>query len=192
MPYFKIIKFLFSNNTVSLIAFWKVELINNQNFSWYQVYRYYKKAKDNNDLNTTFWFWWRLANFMFTSPAAKGRKAARRIQRKLMADYNIEVMLGASIGFNPFIQHFTGIVISDKAKIGNNMVIRQCVTIGVKTTVNNTSGRILIGDNVQIGANTCIIGDNLTIGDNVIIGSMVFVNKNIQSDTVYIEKKTYQ
>ena len=192
MPYIKIIKFLLLNNTETLITFWKSELINHDKFTWYQVYRSYKKARDNNDLNGTFWFWWRLANFMFTSPVGTGRKAARRIQRRLMADYNIEIMLGASIGFNPYIQHFTGIVISDKAEIGNNAVIRQCVTIGVKTTVNNTSGCIFIGDNIQIGANTCIIGDNLTIGDNVIIGSMAFVNKNIQSDTVYIEKKNYQ
>lgn len=124
---------------------------------------------------------------MYSDTKSFSRKAARKIQRKLISEYNIEIMLGAKIGVNPFIQHFTGIVISNKANIGDNMVIRQCVTIGVRKT-DNHSGTIHIGKNVRIGANSCIIGDSINIGDNVIIGAMSFVNKNIPANTIFYKK----
>ncbi len=66
--------------------------------------------------------------------------------------------------FDPYLKfkgkvifpHFIGIVIG-KAQIGNNVIIRQNVTIGRKG--KNTDKYPTIGDNVEIGAGSIILGD---------------------------------
>ncbi|GAB82392.1 putative acetyltransferase [Shimwellia blattae DSM 4481 = NBRC 105725] len=177
------------NDTSELKRFWTNEFMKNgEKFCWLKFTSQYKKHKDNNKLNALFWFWWRLANHMFISGNGAARKTARKIQRQLMCTYNIEVMLGANIGLNPFIQHFAGVVISDRVVAGDNLNIKQGVTIGVKSTNASEIQKIIIGDNVSIGANACIISDDIEIGHNVIIGALSLVNKSIPDNSVYYRK----
>lgn len=72
-----------------------------------------------------------------------------------------------------------GVVISSEAKIGDNCVIYQHVTIGA-----GKDGYPTIGNNVTIYSNTVIIG-NIKIGDNTIIGACSFVNTDVPANTVY-------
>lgn len=106
--------------------------------------------------------------------------------------YSSDINPGAKIGPGLKLSHYPGVIIRGGAIIGDNALIRQGVTIGIKR--ENEAGCIRIGDNVEIGANCCIIG-NLIIGNNVTIGAMTLVNKNISDNvTVFSEKTmaTYQ
>ncbi|WP_391529496.1 DapH/DapD/GlmU-related protein [Photorhabdus akhurstii] len=86
------------------------------------------------------------------------------------------------------IYHYVGLVITNRAIIGENFKVRQNTTIGVQSTYND--GGVTIGDNVTVGANVCIIGNYITIGDNVLIGAMSFINKNISSNSVCYTPKS--
>lgn len=90
---------------------------------------------------------------------------------------------------NIFPHGLNGIFISVGAKIGNNCVIFQQVTIGSNTLKNSKRlGSPIIGNNVYIGAGAKIIG-NITIGNNVRIGAnCVVVNDIPDNATVVLEK----
>lgn len=82
--------------------------------------------------------------------------------------------------FNLF--HGFGVVINEKAVIGDNVTIRQCTTIGNSTRF---SGCPVIEDNVDIGANVIIIG-NIIIGRNCTIGAGSVLTKNIPANSVVV------
>ena len=97
--------------------------------------------------------------------------------------------MGARIGAGLRVSHYVGIVISQRSVIGENLHIKQNVTIGVKSL--QQQGGVYIGDNVDIGANSCIIGDDIHIGNNVTIGAMTFINKDIPDNCkVYNKRET--
>lgn len=132
-----------------------------------------------------FLMWWRLANQMYIHGNKSQKNAAKKINWALQFRYASEIGLRASIGKKPNFVHLTGIVISDAAKIGNNVIIHQNVTIGVRNDDDHSVA--IIGDNVTIGANSCIIG-GIIIGNNVKIGAMSMVLSNIEDNSTYICK----
>lgn len=129
-------------------------------------------------------FWFRIAQYFFNKP--KGfinyKKIAKRINRKLIFEHNIDIGLGARIGPGICFSHRVGIVITHRAVIGRNLRLRQNTTIGSIDPYSDA--HITIGDDVEIGANVCIVGE-ITIGNNVTIGAMAFVNKDIPANSVY-------
>lgn len=63
--------------------------------------------------------------------------------------------------------------------IGDNFVVRQCTTLGMK----DGGGRPVIGNNVTLGASVTIIG-NVTIGNNVTIGAGSVVVHDVPDNTI--------
>lgn len=100
--------------------------------------------------------------------------------------YKLGVSLSyrAAIGYGLYLPHFGGIVINDDARIGNNCVISQNVTIG-KNDGGKNPGSPNIGDQVFIGPNAVVVG-GITIGDNVLIAANSFVNEDIPSNAVVV------
>lgn len=84
----------------------------------------------------------------------------------------IELPCETRIGRRLLIEHFGGIIISGDAVIGNDVVIRQGVTIGLKST--GTRGAPTIGDRVDIGAGAKLLG-KIRIGNDVVIGANAVV-----------------
>ncbi|MDZ7279984.1 serine acetyltransferase [Pantoea eucrina] len=163
----------------------RIEVLNRdgkKKFSWFKVFHRVTFGYKKN-----FYFWWRLANYMYTKPSPRLRKWARRINNKLLLKYGTEISLEAFIGPGMKVNHYVGIVVRAESVIGKNIKLRQNTTIGRKDSAD-TSGKIFIGDNVDIGAHTCIIGD-IVIGDNVTIGAMSFVNKDIPANSVVYSEK---
>ena len=94
--------------------------------------------------------------------------------------------LGFSIPPNVFgpglaIVHRGTIVVSDKAKVGENCRIHVCVTIGAKAGSGNEVPQI--GNNVYIGPGAKIFG-GIQIADGIAIGANSVVNKS------YLEPNT--
>ena len=108
------------------------------------------------------------------------------IQRHLMYKYGINIPYSTNIGLGFKINHFSGIVINSKAKIGNNVTICQGVTIG-----KQESGKIgcpTIGDCVYIGPGAKISG-NIKIGDNALIGANAVITSDILENEVVAPEK---
>jgi serine O-acetyltransferase len=105
---------------------------------------------------------------------------------------------GAWIGYNsefssaPCFPHgYSGVFISGGARIGNNVVIFQQVTIGSNALFDESKdvGSPTIGDNVYIGAGAKIIG-NIKIGNNCRIGANAVVYKDLPPHSVAVQSPT--
>lgn len=193
LKYFHIIKFLMTHETNKLKENLNNDYSINKHFSWLRILNRIKKS-EYEQFNTSYLFWFRIANEMFKEGNKQQKRVAILIHKELRCKFGIDIMLGCKIGKNISIAHYTGIVISDCVEIGDNFSIKQNVTIGVSSLPEFDNGInqkqiIQIGDNVSIGANCCIIGNDIKIGNNSKIGAMSFINKDIPDNcTVYTEK----
>jgi len=92
-------------------------------------------------------------------------------------NHQLGVRLGLSIPKNVFgaglcIVHYGTIVVSPKAKVGENCRIHPSTCIG------EYNGAPTLGNNVYIGPGAKLFGD-IIVGNNVAIGANSVVNKNI-------------
>lgn len=120
-------------------------------------------------------FWLRLSSYFLTK-----NKVIYKLVRIILMHYSIkfgiEISPRTKVGRGLAIFHFGGIVINGSAVIGNNLNIRQGVTIG-----NTDEGVPIIGDNVYIGVGGKVIG-NVKVGNNVKIGANAVVLKDVPND----------
>jgi serine O-acetyltransferase len=84
----------------------------------------------------------------------------------------IEIWPTSDIGPGMRIHHGFGLVISPEAEIGDNVVLRQGVTIGRRRTWEEGAPRI--GNDVDFGAYAQVFG-KITIGDGARIGAHAVV-----------------
>lgn len=162
------------------------------------MYRYLYRNQKENDLklflkSISHIGFWALLNYRI------GRYLRSRFNYrivKVITGINkliIEILTGISIpysceiGEGMLIGHFSGIIISSKAKIGKNVTLHQNVTIGAAGR-GEKRGEPTIGDNVFIGAGAVILG-NINIGNNVAIGANAVVTDNIPDNAVVVSGK---
>ncbi len=108
----------------------------------------------------------------------------RIMQKHYSYLFGIDIHPSTSIGKGFYIGHFSGIVVSPLAIIGNNVNISHCVTIGMSSRGKN-KGYPIIGDCVYIGPGAKIIG-NIKIGNNVSIGANTVVTKDVPENSVVV------
>ncbi|WP_198289375.1 DapH/DapD/GlmU-related protein [Rhodococcus sp. AW25M09] len=92
----------------------------------------------------------------------------------------LEIRPKTRIGGGLTIFHGYGLVVHDHCIIGDNVTLRNGVTIG---QANPGGGVPTIGDRVQIGANASIIGQ-ISVGTNSVIGAGSVVVKNVPANCV--------
>ena len=91
-------------------------------------------------------------------------------------DYQTEVGPGLSL------QHGSGLVVHQKARIGSACILRHGVTIGEK--VKNGPVPVL-GDGVELGANAVLLGE-IRIGDHAVIGAGSVVLHDVPSRAIAV------
>ena len=110
----------------------------------------------------------------------------------------IDIHPAAEIGDSFCIDHGTGVVIGETARIGNRVKIYQGVTIGAKSFESDETGRLIkgkkrhpdIGDDCIIYANATILGGDTVIGDRSVIGGNVWLTHSVGEDSrVYYKEK---
>lgn len=122
---------------------------------------------------------------------------------RIMTEYahsvtGIDIHPGAHIGEYFFIDHGTGVVIGETAKIGTRVRLYQGVTLGA-LSLPPKAGIILrdkkrhptIEDDVIIYANSTILGGKTIIGARSTIGGNIWITESVPADTkVILEKPT--
>jgi serine O-acetyltransferase len=88
----------------------------------------------------------------------------------------IELPCEVSVGRRLRIDHFGGVIVSGDVTIGDDVVIRNGVTIGLRRT--GVRGSPKIGNRVDIGAGAKILGP-ITIGDDSTIGANAVVLEDV-------------
>ncbi len=97
----------------------------------------------------------------------------------------VEIHPGAKIGCCFFIDHGTGVVVGETARIGNNCVLFHNVTLG-GTGHYHGKRHPTIGNNVLIGTAATLLGP-INVGDNVKIGAeTVVINRDIPKNCTVV------
>lgn len=95
----------------------------------------------------------------------------------------IQMPCEAPIGSNFRIDHFGNIIVSGYASFGDNCVLRNGVTIGIRKVGEKVAPQL--GNNVDIGAGAKILGD-IRIGNNVTIGANAVVITNVPDNAIAV------
>ncbi|HTF30443.1 MAG TPA: serine O-acetyltransferase EpsC [Flavitalea sp.] len=94
----------------------------------------------------------------------------------------IDIHPAAEIGEYFFIDHGTGTVIGETAKIGNNVKIYQGVTLGalsVDKSMANTKRHPTVEDHVILYSGATILGGDTVVGHHSIIGGNVWLTRSV-------------
>ncbi len=116
---------------------------------------------------------------------------ARLIAEFAHSKTGIDIHPGAAIGERFFIDHGTGIVIGETAKIGKDVKIYQGVTLGALTVsraVAEKKRHPTIEDGVVIYANATILGGETIIGKESVIGGNVWITASIPAHSLVFHK----
>ena len=103
---------------------------------------------------------------------------------------------GATIGAHFFIDHGTGVVIGETARIGDYVKLYQGVTLGAKSFETDPTGDPVKGikrhpdidDHVTIYAHATILGGDTQIGSHSVVGSSVWIMKSVPPASVVFFK----
>ena len=95
----------------------------------------------------------------------------------------IELPCEVKLGRRFKIEHFSGIIVSGDATFGDDVVIRNGVTVGLRHT--GVRGSPVIGHRVDIGTGAKILGA-ITIGDDVSIGANAVVIKDVPANSIAV------
>lgn len=95
----------------------------------------------------------------------------------------IELPCEATLGKRFRIDHFGGIVVSGDAILGDDCVIRNGVTVGLRHTGHR--GSPVLGNRVDVGAGAKLLGP-IRIGDDVTIGANAVVLSDVPSNSIAV------
>lgn len=112
----------------------------------------------------------------------------RELSEYVHSRTGIDIHPGAQIGEYFFIDHGTGLVIGETAKIGNRVRIYQGVTLGARSLPTRSIDSLrkshkkrhpTIEDNVIIYAGATIVGGTTVVGKDSVIYGSVFITKSV-------------
>ncbi|MGY6214113.1 serine O-acetyltransferase [Methylolobus aquaticus] len=95
----------------------------------------------------------------------------------------IELPCEVTLGRRFLIEHFGDIIISGDTVIGDDVIVRNGVTIGLRRT--GERGAPVIGHRVDIGAGAKILGP-IRIGDDVAIGANAVVIVDVPANSLAV------
>ena len=95
----------------------------------------------------------------------------------------IDLPCETRVGRRLLIEHFGGIIISGDSVIGNDVVIRHGVTLGLRHTGH--SGAPVLGDRVDVGAGAKLLGP-IHIGDDAVIGANAVVLQDVPAGALAV------
>jgi serine O-acetyltransferase len=98
--------------------------------------------------------------------------------------YGIELPFEASVGRRVVFEHQHGIVVHGNSVIGDDCIIRQGCTLGVKN-MGRLQDAPTLGNNVSLGAGAVVLGA-VTVGSDCTIGANSVITKNIPSGVTVV------
>ena len=99
------------------------------------------------------------------------------LYRKVRNGYSIELPYTVELGRRVVVEHQGGIVIHGYSQIGDDSIIRQGVTLGLRH-LDRLYDAPKLGQRVSVGAGAVILG-NVTIEDDVNIGANAVVLSDV-------------
>ena len=127
----------------------------------------------------------RAANEMRFKPLSILMKVLHRIASKLSQIFlGIYIGANARIGRRCIIEHFGNIIIHSEVVMGDDVRLRQGVTIGNKGA-DDPLGAPTVGNGVDIGAGAIILG-RIRLGDQATVGANAVVIKDVPAGAIAV------
>lgn len=95
----------------------------------------------------------------------------------------VELPCEVRVGKNFRIDHFGDVIISGYARFGDNCIVRNGVTVGLKNIEETVAPTL--GNSVNIGAGAKLLGP-IIIGDNVDIGANAVVITSVPDNSIAV------
>lgn len=108
----------------------------------------------------------------------------RALYRSVRNLYGIELPYSATVGRRVIFEHQHGIVVHGQTVIGDDCIIRQGVTLGIRNMDRLTEAPVL-GRGVNVGAGAKVIGA-VKVGDGAAIGANAVVLKDVPAGALAI------
>lgn len=108
----------------------------------------------------------------------------RMLYRKVRNTYGIELPYTVKLGRRVVVEHQGNIVVHGHCEIGDDSIIRQGVTLGLRHLDRPLDAPIL-GKRVNVGAGAKLFG-KITIGDNVNVGANAVVLIDVPADATVV------
>ncbi|MDR2378006.1 MAG: serine O-acetyltransferase [Bifidobacteriaceae bacterium] len=117
------------------------------------------------------------------------REPALRLPARLISQFarfltGIEIHPGARLGRRLFIDHGSGVVIGETAKVGDDVLLFHGVTLGGRSMVKGKR-HPTIGNRVTIGAGAKVLGP-ITVGDDARVGANSVVVHDVPAAGVVV------
>ncbi|QZA78934.1 serine O-acetyltransferase [Deefgea tanakiae] len=130
---------------------------------------------------------YRFGNWRYTVRPAILRKPLSFVYKLLKVTSQIltgiDLPCETRIGRRLRIDHFGGVIISGDTIIGDDVILRHGVTLGLRH--EGQSGAPVLGDRVEVGAGAKILGA-IKIGDDAKIGANAVVLKDVPCGAVAV------
>lgn len=122
-----------------------------------------------------------------TPPVIRKLLMPFRILYRIIVDWfmAVDIPCKTKIGRRLQLYHSHALVINEAAIIGDDCILRHCVTIGNKMTEHGDSLASCIGNKVEFGAGAVVIGD-VDVGDNAKIGALAVVTRSVEKDAIMV------
>lgn len=133
---------------------------------------------------------WVLVGFRLAQCVSRMSRFPRRMLSPYLTLYrcfthwvlHIELHWQSEVGEGLRIYHGYCLVIHPETRIGKNVTLRHCVTLGNRGTAN-ASGTPVLHDDVEVGAHAIVIGP-VTVGAKAVIGAGAVVTKDVPPGAV--------
>jgi serine acetyltransferase len=124
------------------------------------------------------------------SARARGPKwlgTAVGILHRLLTEVVLGIELPASVDAGPRLRiwHGTGLVVHAGSRLGADVTLRHCSTIGTIGEGDEESAAPMIGDRVNVGAGALVLGP-ITVGDDAVIGAGSVVVHDVEAGTTVV------
>lgn len=110
--------------------------------------------------------------------------AYRALYRRMRNVYGIELPYSAHIGRRVVFEHQHGIVVHGNAVIGDDCVVRQGATLGIRS-VDRRDDAPILGRAVEIGAGAKILG-RVFVGDRASVGANAVVLDDVPAGALAV------
>jgi len=108
----------------------------------------------------------------------------RALFRRVRNRYGIELPYSAAVGRRVVIEHQSGIVIHGNTVIGDDCIIRQNCTLGLRS-LSDLDGAPVLGRGVHLGAGAVIAG-RVRLGDGAQVGANAVVLQDVPAGALAI------
>ena len=108
----------------------------------------------------------------------------RRMYLRMVRQYGIELEYCVSVGRRVRIEHQSGIVVNGYCVIGDDCVLRQNTTMGIRG-LDDLTGAPVLGRGVDVGAGASLIG-RIHLGDGAVVGPNSVVTTDVAPGTTVI------